>query len=585
MAGFFLTKTVEQSLKTEEALRAFSQYGLSTPTQYQLGDYTLYQYNKLTAKEPYSVETEYGFCAAVGAYIYKGLDYRHSLKTTLKDFVEGSLSLSDMYGQYTLIMYVKNQIYIVSDALSAKHFFADKEYHFFSSLFFAAVAATGNASINDMAVYEKMLTGVIVSPDTLVNEVIQMNKEEQEKANQTDCGITFLVHPVVVIPALHNNGKENSIHEQAEYIREYFNILKPALEEERVDLGLSAGHDSTLLFAAMASDYRNNIHLHTHSTGHVHDREKNAAANMAKVKGFDITIVPTPRLDEKDIDLKKLLSENLVFFDGRTSHDIGGFSATYRAAYRLSATDGCLTTLSGVGGECLRNHYSVKGKKLDAEKFFHDKIYNRSFIEGAPRTLVDKVNQYHISKAEKILKTELHGRVNRINLRRYYSEILMADGQGNVIDAYNTVSKCIAPFLDVHVLKEAYRGLKYLGNCGEYESGIICTLDSEIGSCINANNGYPFNHIPLSLRIKEAIRASVSTGTWEKLNNLKDRNTDKNKTSYFMSVLNKSEELRDAFNSIQERYPDIVFDAVVKGYAMDALVEYLSLTVRKLANE
>ncbi len=585
MAGFFLTKNDDQSIKMEEALGAFSQYGLSAPSQYQLGEYTLYLYKKLTAKEPNSVETEYGFCAAVGAYIYKGFNYSLSLETTLKDFSEGNLSLSDMYGQFTLILYANNQIYMISDALSAKHFFTDRGYHFFSSLFFAAVAAIGKVSINDMAVYEKMLTGVIVSPDTLVNEVVQMNKEEQEKANQADCGIKFLVHPGMEIPAMHNTGKENSMHEQAKHIRQYFSILKPAMEEERVDLGLSAGHDSTLIFAAIADDYKDIIHLHTHSTGHVHDREKNAAANMAKVKGFDITIVPTPRLDEDDIDLQKLLSENLVFFDGRTSHDIGGFSATYRAEYRLTATDGCLTTLSGVGGECLRNHYSVKGKKLDVEKFFHDKIYNRSFIEAAPQALVEKVDQYHISKAERILQTELHGRVNRINLRRYYSEILMVDGQGNVIDAYNTVSKCIAPFLDIHVLMEAYRGLNYLGNCGEYESGIICTLDPDIGSCINANNGYPFNHIPLSLRVKEAIRASVSTGIWEKLNNLKDRNMNRGKPSYFMNVLNKSEELLNAFGSLKEEYPDIAFDTVVKGYAMDAMVEYLSLTVRKLTNE
>ena len=356
MAGFFLVNKDDQSINISEALRAFSQYGLNTPIQYQLGEYTLYLYNKLTAKAPYSVKTEYGFCAAVGAYIYKGLDYKLSLENTLKDFSEGELSLPDMYGQYILILFVKNRIYIVSDALSAKHLFSDKGYHFYSSSFFAAVAAVGKVSINDMAVFEKMLTGIIVSPDTLVNEVVQMNKEEQEKANQADSGVTFLVHPDIVILPVHNNGKQKSIHEQAQQIKRYFSILKPALEEERVDLGLSAGHDSTLIFAAIAADYKDVIHLHTHSTGHVHDREKNAAANMAKVKGFDITIVPTPRLDEDDIDLEKLLAENLVFFDGRTSHDIGGFSATYRAEYRLSATDGCLTTLSGVGGECLRNH-------------------------------------------------------------------------------------------------------------------------------------------------------------------------------------------------------------------------------------
>ena len=584
MAGFLLIRSDENVVCADKALDAFGQHGLKTPVTYKLGDYTLYLYNKLTANEPCALETNEGFCAVVGAYVYKGLDYSSSLIHTLKDFNNSELSLSDMYGQFTLIMYTGNHITIVSDPISSKHFFSDRKHRFFSSSFFATAAAIGDVSINDMAVYEKLLTGIVVSPDTLVNEIVQMNQSEQENANETGCGVTFLVHPDIRILPIHKNGRKASVQAQAENVKKYFNALKPAFDEERVDLGLSAGHDSTLLFAAMADEFKHNLHIHTHSTGHVHDREKNAAVTMAKVKGIDTTVVPTPRLDEAGIDLQRLLSENLMFFDGRTSHDIGGFSATYRAAYRMEATDACMTALTGVGGECLRNHYSVKGNTIDADHFFYDKIYNSSFVSAAPQDLIEKVSEYHIEKAEKVLRTKLHGKVDRINLRRYYSEVLMADGQGNVIDAYNTVSRCFAPFLDVHILTEAYRGLRYLGNCGEYESGIICTLDPDIGACINANNGYPFNHIPFKLRVKESIRASVSTEIWAKLNHLKGQGFSEKKQDYFSSVMNKSEMLREAFQEMQKRYPDIVLEMVVKGYAMDALVEYLSLTVRKLTN-
>lgn len=585
MAGFFLIKNDEQSLNLDKALDAFRQYGLEAPSTYELGNYTLYLFNKLIEKEPNVVKTNEGFCAAVGAYVYKGFDYSASLLHTLKDFSVNALSLSDMYGQFNLILYTGNRITIVSDPLSSKHFFSNKKHSFFSSSFFAAAAAIGSVSINDMAVYEKMLTGIIISPDTLANEIVQMNRNEQENANNTGCEIVFLIHSDIQIPPIHRSGRTDSVQAQAEHIRQYFNTLRPAFDTERIDLGLSAGHDSTLLFAILAERFKHNLHIHTHSTGHVHDREKIAAVAMAKVKGIDTTIVPTPRLDESGIDLQKLLSENLVFFDGRTSHDIGGFSATYRAAYRLQATDSCRTTLSGVGGECLRNHYSVKGNKINANRFFFDKIYNSSFIAAAPQNLIKKVSEYHVAKAERILKADLHGTVDRINLRRYYSEIMMADGQGNVIDAYNTVSRCFAPFLDIHILTEAYRGLRYLGNCGEYESKIICAIDPEIGACINANNGYPFNHIPFALRMKEAIRASVSTKLWEKLNKLKERESGNDNQNYFSSVLDQSEDLREAFQEMKKRYPDIIFKTVIKGYAMDAIVEYLSLTMRKLTNE
>ena len=586
MAGFLLLRRNNGELFLDKALQAFKESGLSAPAEYSLGDFTLYLYHKMAEQEPCVVQNGQDFCTAIGAYIYKGLPYKQSLEATMKDATENKLAFEEMLGQYTLIIYVNNRICMVSDALSSKHFFSDRKYSFFSSSFFAAVAAVGKCSINNLAVCEKMLTGIIISPATLVNEIVQMNRNEQINANQKNCGISFLIQPEMEIKPLHKSGKVESLRNQAETIRQYFTKIAPALEEDRVDLGLSAGHDSSLLFAAIFPFFREKLHLRTHSTGHVHDREKRAAIDMAHVKKLEMTVVPTPRLDEAGIDLSTLLQENLLFFDGRTSHDIGGFSATYRASYRLQATDGCQTALTGVGGECFRNHYSVKGRKMDADKFFSDKAFNRSFYESCPKELAEQVKEYHLRKAEAILKIPLHGKVSRLNLRRYYSEILMADGQGNVIDAYNTVSHCIAPFMDPFILKEAYRGMKYLGNCGEYESALINELDPEIGACVNANNGYPFNHIPLKLRMKEAVRASVSNDLWGKLNSLKEkRNHAKGKDEYLNKVLGKSNELAEAFESLRKRFSEINFDTVVKGYAMDALVEYLALTVRKLTDE
>lgn len=585
MAGFFLYKTADSKISVTAALQAFSEMGLENPVRYTLGDYTAYVYPKLTEKKPATAENDRGFCAAVGAYVYKGLNKAESLKKTLEDYLSGTLATDQMYGQYTLILSKDRKIQIVSDALSAKHFFSDEAFSFFSSSLFAAAAAIGKYTINEQAVYEKLLTGIIVSPDTIVREIVQMNKRQQEKANGLQCGISFIIHPDIVLKPFHNRGAYESEKIQAKCILDYFGKLKNVIEEDRVDLGLSAGHDSSLLFAALVQNYRKQMHLHTHSTGHVHDREKNAAKNMAAAKEADITVIPTPRLDEEGIDLSRLLEENLLFFDGRTSHDIGGFSATYRAQYRLKATDGCHVTFSGVGGECYRNHYSERGRRTDADKFFMDKIYNRTFIEGAPRELVERVCQAHIRKAERILKVPLHGKVDRINLRRYYSEIMMPDGQGHVIDAYNLVSDCFAPFLEQRILREAYCGMNYLGNNGEYESAIINIIDSDVGACINSNNGYPFNHIPLKLRIKENLRTRVSKSTWEKLNSLLRSSTSENGEKYLKTILSRNEMLSEAYTALQKEYPDIQFDQVIKGYAMDANVAYLALTVRKLKNE
>ena len=585
MAGFFLYKTSDNRIHLSEALDAFSEKGLIHPGKYVMGDYTLYIYPKMTEELPAVVETEQGLCAVVGAYVYKGLNKTESLKKTLADYLSDKLSLSDMYGQYTLILYHSQEIHIVSDALSSKHFFSDRSFSFFSSSLFSAASAIGKYTINDQAVYEKLLTGIIISPDTIIQEIVQMNRLEQEKANEMQLGVSFILHPDITIKPFHTGGAYESEKIQSECILNYFNKLKSTIEEDRVDLGLSAGHDSSLLFAALVQKYQEQLHLHTHSTGHVHDREKSAAEKMAAAKGMNITVIPTPRLDEEGIDLSRLLYENLAFFDGRTSHDIGGFSATYRAQYRINATDGCHVTFSGVGGECYRNHYSERGRKINADQFFMDKIYNKSFIEGASQSIIERTRQAHIRKAEAIIKVPLHGKVNRINLRRYYSEIMMADGQGHVIDAYNLVSSCFAPFLEQRILSEAYCGLNYLQNNGEYESAIIGITDPVVGGCINANNGYPFNHIPLKLRIKENLRTRVSKSIWERMNAFLKSSSSENGEKYLKTILSKSGMLSEAFTDMQKLYSDIDFDQVIKGYAMDANVAYLALTMRKLNHE
>ena len=585
MAGFFLVRSDENKLNINKALQVFADNGLDNPYQMTLGKYTLYLYSKLTESAPAMVNNENGFCAVIGAYVYQNSNYHESLEKTLADFSQGQLSLSDMRGHYTLIIYYKNTIYMISDAMSAKHFFSDRSFSFFSSSLFAAAAALGQYTINDNAVLEKLLTGIIVSPDTIIKEIIQMNKNEQIQANRAGCGITFVVHPEIEIKPFHHAGTKESEKSQAETILHYFQTIKPAIKESEIDLGLSAGHDSTLLFAALMHDYKDKLHIHTHSTGHVHDREKNAATDMAKSKGMEISVVPTPRLDEENIDLTKLLVENLLFFDGRTSHDIGGFSATYRSQYRLIATAGCRTTFSGVGGECLRNHYSVRGYKINADRFFSDKIFNQSFIDNSPPDVVRKISEYHIEKAEKILHVPLRGKVDRLNLRRYYSEIMMADGQGNVIDAYNCVSRCFAPFLELSNLIEAYRGLPYLGNYGEYESEIINILDPVIGSCKNSNNGYPFNQIPIKVRIKEGIRTRISTRRWVKINNLLKGRKASSGDEYLKRVISQNEMLNNAYMEMKERYSEINLDEVIKGYAMDANIAYIALTMRKLKNE
>ena len=252
----------------------------------------------------------------VGAMIYKNKSYIESMETLLTDIRNDNVDYSELLGQFTAILFSNKKIKIICDSMCCKHVFTDTKYSFFSSSLFAAAAALGQVTINEDALLEKMLTGIIVSPDTMVNEVIQINKNTQNDINKAGGDIEFLLQPQRKIPAFHNCGRAKSAEIQAENIRTFMDKWKAAIMVDRIDIGLSAGHDSSLLLAAVYPSYHDILHIHTHSTGHVHDVEKAAAVNMAHAKGLDCLIIPTPRFDEleDDTDVSKLLNENLFFF-------------------------------------------------------------------------------------------------------------------------------------------------------------------------------------------------------------------------------------------------------------------------------
>ena len=94
MAGFFLSLKEDIHIDINKVLNEFKSCGMSSYSQYNLGSYDLFLFHKMTASTPSIFESEKGICAAVGAYVYKGLNYKESLKQTLYDCFYDKLKLS-----------------------------------------------------------------------------------------------------------------------------------------------------------------------------------------------------------------------------------------------------------------------------------------------------------------------------------------------------------------------------------------------------------------------------------------------------------------------------------------------------------
>jgi hypothetical protein len=271
--------------------------------------------------------------------------------------------------------------------------------------------------------------------------------------------------------------------------------------------------------------------------------------------------------------------ENLHFFDGRTSFDIGGLSSTYTTKYRAQSTEGRGFTMTGVGGEVYRNNFSIAGKKIDMQEFLRDSVFNKFFDKAVPENAIrEKIKTFHLKKAENRLSTTLKGKVEMLTVRRYYSELMMPEGQGAVIDAYNQVSRCIAPFIEPNIIKEAYKGLKYFGSGGEYEGAIIHYLDPSLAH-INSIYGYPFDNISLRYKVKEWVRAHISTSVWDILAQLRGRNSVDNDKAYLSRVCRKSMLLENALVHLKKLLPEVNYDKLLCGKSAASNVAYLAVVL------
>jgi asparagine synthetase B (glutamine-hydrolysing) len=224
--------------------------------------------------------------------------------------------LEQLLGHYTILLYVKKRLTILSDPLDTKHIFTNKKYTVFSSSLMAVAALEERPpTINREAFLEKCLTGLILSPDTIYNEVVQLNRGVRAEIMKKLPSLTFLQAPVDrTAPSPHSDGRMKSARCQAEALTRYLTKWKSAAANERVDLGLSGGYDSTLLFAASLPVFGDALHIHTHSTGHAHDHEKAAAMKMCELKGKTCAVVNTKRFDEMDAAPDEVLRQNLFVF-------------------------------------------------------------------------------------------------------------------------------------------------------------------------------------------------------------------------------------------------------------------------------
>lgn len=577
MGGIFIYK--KNTYKNiNPAKEMFDEMGFKSPTLIDAGKWIICAYSKMINRESNIVSNGLCTLVSVGTPIYKGLDYSDSLNALLQDSLSGRIDYNKLLGQYTLLFCHKENIDILCDPLGSKHLFTDNGLHVFSShMLPVCQCIEGNIHINKKAVYEKLLTGIIMSPYTLFEEVIQIDKQMMEYISNEDVGIKFIRWPDIQISKTHVISNEKCLAEQAETLRDYFTQLN-MMSKNGIDIGLSGGYDSRLVLACLHKYSNGKMHLHSHSTENVHQADLSIAKQMAEYVDIPCHTVTTQSLFHcKKID--EILRKSVLYFDGRSSFSIGGCGEVYTASYRMESTEKTPFTLTGVGGELYRNVFDIGYKRIRFSRFMEDKVFLQSFRKAISNGLYLEIKDDILNRTAARLGIEKNRKYNKSIAHRYYCEIMMPDGQGVALDAYNQVSCCIAPFLEPQIIQKGYETIPFHYSGGEFEGKLIRLIDPDLAA-LPSTYGYPIAQRPIKAKIKEKMRAYIPTSLWNQLATMFHKNMEISSTEKALDELYaNSQTIKDAYIYLTELFPEIDFHYLLFSKEDVRRVQFIAMTL------
>lgn len=583
MGAVLLCRT-DAGAAEEQAIALLTEKGFRGPAVFECGLWRIHALPKLASGRPNWIRSGDSMLVCAGTPVYKKLNDQDSIRCLLDDWLGDGLDLSMLAGQYTLLFCRDGHISILNDPMNTKHLFADTDTRIISSSFLAAVCGLHEkVHLDRPSVYEALLTGFIMRPGTLIKEVKQLTAEDWDEGKAERYGVSFLPNPTDFRQAEHaKTAREACIGVQTRTLLEWFGSLREAARNG-IDLGVSGGYDSRLALACMNTCYPDRLHIHTHATGSVHSKDSAIATKMADAIGKTCHIVPTKPLTACD-RVDDVLRESVLYFDGRTSFAIGGCGEVYTAEYRKRSTENTPMTVTGVGGELYRNVFSIGKKKIRLRSFLRGKVFSRAAQDALGPEIGAAAADRLAERIARRLDVDAGSRLPKAAAHRYYCEVMMPDGQGNAIDAYNQVSCCVAPFLEPGIIRSGYASIRFHGSGGDFEGDMIDRINHELAS-IGSSYGYPLNQRPASAKIKEALRSLMPAGVWEWLGDVRRKAAGKvpRSAADLEAICARSDVLGKALERMEALFPEISFGPLKQEDESCKRLIFMAMTIDLLA--
>jgi hypothetical protein len=584
MGAFVLFKKSSNYIDRKGIENTFYKKGFkANPEKVNLKSHILWYYPKMKLGEVNLIKQGPKVLMGTGTFIYNQKWGLSALYDIINSISRDEFDVSRVKGDF-LLLFGNNDgsIHFYPSPSYTYNIFYDKNETIFSSSFLAVLNGKNHRySLNKAAISELLLTGNLVGPDTIINDIhrlennstlnnnyIHHHKRSSNAKREYEYGKTI-------------NDLNKAVDYQLSVLRNYFSRVTPFFKEKGVGVGLTGGLDSRLLLGEMIS---HNIEPMIYSTWRkTHTDEFSNAKKLTKALGTELHYIRHKTWNKMTQEsFLELLNNNFWYNDGliRTHQLWSEEIKSKEYLYTLLGKNQINT--SGVGGEQYRNNERLKvDKYYDFRKWLHYEVLLKHNDNPFPQKKeTEKILDYVQEKIKTKLDLKSDHKIHYLDIKRYYNEIYNPANRTIRNNIENQSHYFLSPFTDFKVSQKAYSAIPWLGLDFDFEKKMINFLNPVLAN-IQTDYGFsPNEKIKYKERLLTYTKRSLS---YKLLWALYRKN--KPKSQLISNMNEKFPLIKNYIKTVEELNLPIDISIIMNSGFLSPLVLELGFFIKKFDNK
>lgn len=507
IAGFQIQENKNKYFGSDKAHKAI---GSEVIGFFEIGNISLKLYGKAFVSSKFFVEFEDKKVSCVGILFYENYCLEEALSRFIIDYYTGKVNWNSLSGTYAILIWCQKELEIILDTFVVQSVFICRKNKIIGTSFLGILDSDSQFSLNNDAILETILTGNLIGPETLINEVERIEKDYQIKCFN-NVKLTYTPNPDnIIVP----KSREEAASLILGKLRKSFSNISTIANDSGLVTGITGGLDSRLILAlAVDKISLNHIGVYTNCRT-TKGKEKVVDEPIAEKVALSIGKKLKPAwmvhpLDLTEDEFSQVTHNSFLLFDGQVRMHVQFFEQYNNSVFKKNVHNDCKFGLSGIGGELFRNHDGMVSRYWTKDKFIKYYLV-KNFVgdcfltKEGEKSFFNRLD-YKISKVLKFKSDKVYHK----DLKKYYNLILVPYRLGIRNNSENRLFHFYSPFIDPSTVYQGFENVNYLGSSISFEKDLICELNKNLSNVELDYGIKPIDKVSFSLIFKPYVRNAI----------------------------------------------------------------------------